>query len=339
MGWQIWISKKRNLRGNPYASLDNKACIIWKMSLRHKTHLLVALFVLIVLLTACRQPEPSATGTSPSVLPSEAVSTTPEPSPTPVPPSPTPIPLAAMVNGETITLAEFQAELERFQAATTITGTFLASETNTLVLDELIDQILLAQGAEENGLIVDDTLLQSRIGSLESRLGSPQALADWIAEHGYSNDEFEQSLQRAIASAWMRDQVVAGVPQTADQVHVKQILLPTAFEAEEVHTSLDTGNDFLELAATYEPLTKGDLGWFPRSYLDEPAIDEAAFSLQPGQYSPVVQTAIGYHILYLVERDPEHPLQPDVLQKLQVEALRAWLDDRRSQSEIQVFLP
>ena len=48
----------------------------------------------------------------------------------------------------------------------------------------------------------------------------------------------------------MRDQIIAGVPETADQVHVRQILLPTAGEADEVYASLQSGTDFIELAST-----------------------------------------------------------------------------------------
>ena len=91
------------------------------------------------------------------------------------------MPLAAVVNGEGIRLDEFQAEVARFQESSTITGTNLATDTNTVVLNELIDQTLLAQAAAENGYIVDDTLLQSRLSALESQLGGVQALKDWQA--------------------------------------------------------------------------------------------------------------------------------------------------------------
>jgi peptidyl-prolyl cis-trans isomerase C len=106
-----------------------------------------------------------------------------------------------------------------------------------------------------------------------------------------------------------------------------------------VYASLQSGKDFLEVASSYDPVTEGDLGWFPRGYLSDPAIEEAAFALQPGQYSAVVQTDIGFHILYLVERDPEHPLQPDARRALQVKTLAEWISERRNQSEIQILLP
>jgi peptidyl-prolyl cis-trans isomerase C len=236
-------------------------------------------------------------------------------------------------------MAEFQAEVTRLQASSTITGTILASDTNTIVLNELIDQTLLAQAATENGYSVDDTLLQSRISALEDQLGGTQALTNWQATHGYSGEDFVRALKRSIGAAWMRDQIIAAVPETADEVHVMQILVPTSAKADQVYASLQSGKDFLEVAATYDPVTKGDLGWFPRGYLSEPAIEKAAFALQPGQYSEVIQTDIGFHILYLVERDPEHTLQPDARRALQVRALQEWLSERRNQSEIHILLP
>jgi parvulin-like peptidyl-prolyl isomerase len=61
--------------------------------------------------------------------------------------------------------------------------------------------------------------------------------------------------------------------------------------------------------------------------------------LQPGEYSEVIQTAAGYHILQVLERDPQRPLDPGTRQALQLRALQDWMTERRSQSQVQVFLP
>jgi peptidyl-prolyl cis-trans isomerase C len=308
------------------------------MSISRQKLILFVIGLSIVSLAACTKTTPIATSAITATITTEAM-VSPEPSPTPVPPSPTPIPLAAIINGEPITLAEYQAELARFQASMEITGTNLASESSTIVLNELIDQTLLAQAATQNGFIVDDVLVHTRMTALEEQLGGSQALQDWMAAHGYSNDEFQQALKRSVGAAWMRDQIISFVPETADEVHVRQILLRSAAEADEVYAQLQSGTNFEELAAEYDPLIKGELGWFPRDYLGEPSIDEAAFSLQPGQYSTVIETDIGYHILYLIERDTNHTLEPDARRVLQVNAVENWLNERRQQSEIEIFLP
>lgn len=262
------------------------------------------------------------------------------PSPTPTPlvlptPSETSLPLALSVNGEGITQAEFNAELARYQSTQSALGKTASPEQATkAVQDDLIDNLLLAQGAQGYKFSVDEAQLNSRIAGLTTQIGGANALAAWESAHGYSDESFRRGLRRAIASAWMRDQIIASVPATAEQVHVKQILLYNADAAQSVLAKLQAGADFNNLAAQYDPVGQGDMGWFPRGYLPETAIETAAFALQVGQYSAVVQTQVGYHILLLLERDPARPLSPDALLTLQQHAVQDWLTQRRQASNI-----
>jgi peptidyl-prolyl cis-trans isomerase C len=313
--------------------------IISPMSVRQTLIILLGICFLAIFISSCSTSSPEITSTASQVQVTNTSVSSPEPSATPIPPTSTPVPLAAIVNGEGITLEEYEAELSRFQSATTLSGTILATDTNTVVLNELIDQTLLAQAAAENGFIVDDTVLKSRIEALENQLGSAQAMADWQATNDYTEETFNVALKRSIGAAWMRDQITTGVPDTAEQVHVLQILVPTQAEADQIYADLQSGKDFEVLATTFDPLTKGDLGWFPRGYISDKQIEEAAFGLQASQYSQVVHTKIGYHILYLVEREAEHPLLPDAKRVLQVNAVQDWLKERRAKSEIQILVP
>jgi len=244
--------------------------------------------------------------------------------------------MAALVNGERITLEEFQAELSRYQASV---GTELATEDQKRVLDDLVDQLLLAQAARDAGYTVDEQVLQQRYDGLVAQLGSEQALKDWMASNGYNDASFRRSLARSMAAAWMRDQIAAGVPQAVEQVHARQILLYNSAEADSVLAQLRDGADFGELATQYDPAASGDLGWFPPGYLLDAKLDEAVSSLQPGEFSAVIQTVAGYHILQVLERDPQRPLEPVARQALQLHALQDWLAERHSQSQIQILLP
>ncbi len=250
-------------------------------------------------------------------------------------PTQTPVPAALTVNDETISQTEFDAELARYQAAQKALGkTVSDQDAAKAVRDDLIDTLLLAQGTAGYKHVVDDAALQARIDALAAQIGGAGALSAWENSHGYTDDSFRASMRRQLAAAWMRDQIIASVPTTADQVHVKQILLYNSDDAQSVLNLLQSGTDFNALAAQYDPVADGDLGWFPKGYLAEKAIEDAAFSLQPGQHSGIIQTAEGYHILMLVEHDPAHPLSPDALTVLQEKAVQSWLQQRQQESSI-----
>ncbi len=243
--------------------------------------------------------------------------------------------MAALVNSEGITVIEYKVEVERFQASESARGKETPLEdASKIVLDDLINQVLLAQGATSAGFKLDEAALQTRIETLASQVGGQDKLAAWQAAHGYSNETFRTALERSLAAAWMRDQIIASVPSTTEQVHVQQILLYNEEKARSIKAQLDAGEDFGELAALYDPATRGDLGWFPRGYLFEAQIEDNAFSLQPGQYSDVIVSEVGFHIIKVLERGSQHSLSPDARRTLQDLALQGWLKEQREKSTI-----
>ena len=268
-----------------------------------------------------------------------ATPTIPPPTSTPVPPTPTPPPLAALVNGEYITQTEFEAELARFRAAQPAADeTIPEQQAETIVLDDLVAQVLLAQGARAEGFELSESELQSRMQSLAEAAGGDAALAEWISSHGYTAETFRLALKRSVEAAWMRDKIVADVPLATEQVHLQQILSYNEEDAVQALARLDGGTDFDELAGSqfYDPTTRGELGWVPRGYLLDPNLDAAAFSLEVGAYSQVIETPAGFHIIKVLERDPQHELSPDALLRLQELAVQAWIDEQRAQGDIEL---
>jgi parvulin-like peptidyl-prolyl isomerase len=271
-------------------------------------------------------------GSKPTPIPVPTITILPTVSATSVPP-------AISVNGEDISMAEFQAELARYQQAQTALGNTVSQEAAVqAVRNDLVDTLLLEQGAASKNFVVDDATLQARVDALAVQVGGVDALAAWETAHGYTDADFRSGLRRQIAAAWMRDQITASVPATAEQVHVKQILLYNEAEAQNDLGLLQAGADFNTLAAGNDPVAKGELGWFPRGYLPSQAIEDAAFALQPGQFSAIIKDDTGYHILYLVELAPSRQLSPDALLTLQQRSVQSWLTQHHEQSTI-LFAP
>jgi len=287
-------------------------------------------------LVGCRN-NPETTLSPTQGIETAAISATPEPTPTI---TPIPEPGAMIVNGETVSLAEYDAQMVQLQAADASLGkTHTPEEQRQMVLDELTHQTLLAQAAYENGFVMSDEDLQARIDALASEKGGQPALDEWISTNGYTQSSFRTALRRAYASAYQRDIVIATVPETAEQVHAQQILVRYDTTAQTALGQLQAGADFATLAVLYDPITGGVLGWFPRGYLTQQAVEEAAFSLEPGQFSGIIQSEIGYHIIYVIERDQNRALSVDARAILQQNVLKEWLKSQLETSTIEVLVP
>jgi peptidyl-prolyl cis-trans isomerase D len=79
-------------------------------------------------------------------------------------------------------------------------------------------------------------------------------------------------------------------------------------EAQQVLSRLRAGESFETLARRYsdDPPTRdrgGDLGFFARGAMLEP-FERVAFAMKPGDVSEPVKTAVGYHIIQLMEHQP-----------------------------------
>jgi parvulin-like peptidyl-prolyl isomerase len=256
------------------------------------------------------------------------------PTATPVPPTATPPPSAAIVNGEYITIVEFQAELERYKSAQTALGlSFTDEDANQIVLEDMIAQFLLAQAAREANFNLTEADLKSRMEALAAEVGGAEVLSAWQSAHGYDDASFQIALKRSAEAAWMRDKIIADVPTSVEQIHLRQILTYNEADARTAYIELKAGADFDELAARFDPIALGELGWVPPGYLLDAKADEAVFALQAGTYSDVVATTAGFHIFKAIERG-NHPLSPDALLTVQELAVKSWLADQRAKSNI-----
>lgn len=296
---------------------------------------LFPLMLLAVLLAAC-SAIPAQTPSEPGqATASVAASET----NTPAAPTATSVPMAFTVNGEGLSLVEFNAELARYRQSQAELGFEISEQDATpIVIEDLIVQVLLAQAAREAGFALDESALQERIDSLTAQLGSAEALAAWQLTHGYDEASFRVALKRSAESAQMRDKILSSVPTTAEQVHVRQILTYNQEDAQRAKSRLDSGSDFDELAALYDPATRGDIGWFPREYLGLKVVEDTAFALEVNSVSDIIPSEIGFHIVKIVERDPARPLAFDALLALQTKALAEWVETRRAQSEIAILV-
>lgn len=295
--------------------------------------------VLLIAGAACSiPPQPSATPTRAAVITPSRIAATNTPSPEPTITS-VPGPMAVRINGEGVLLEDFEADLKRLQAAQLQSGKASSiEEQKKRVTGDLIEQVLLAQEALRANYKIDNAALQAKIEELSRQAGGAYQLTDWQTRNFYTPESFRRFLLRSLLAAWQRDQVIAAVPTAVEQVHARQILVRDSAQAERIYQQLKSGADFATLAFKYDVDTGGDLSWFPKGYLFLAEIEAAAFALQPNQFSDIIHTSYGYHIIQVIERDPKHPLSAQALLALQSQALQKWLQEHRQQSKIEILV-
>lgn len=249
--------------------------------------------------------------------------------------------MAAIVNGEGLPLDFFESEVARYKLAMQNLGVELPAEEVIIetVLNDLIEQVLLSQAAREGGYGLTDVLIAERTANLAEEMGGQAVLDEWMAAQGYTPQQFETSMRLSIGAAWQRNAVIATVPEAVEQVHARQIFARTEAGANRAFTSLNSGAEFDDLAWEFNPETGGELGWFPRGYLTVPQVEEAAFTLPVGQYSEIITSELGYHIVMVIERSDSRLLTTDAWQTLQRQALSDWITAAVDQAQIEVLVP
>lgn len=289
-----------------------------------------------------------------SALPMPAPTSTPplDPAPTTIPntPTATPTPLAALVNGEPISLAEYERQIARYEASMTASGQDPGTaegqaelaQGREWVLDLMIEQRLIAQAARESGMTVSVAEVDAAIVSLRAEIGE-EAFQQWLTHEQMTLEEMHAQLHNDMLATKMANQIAEAVPAVAEHVHARHILLPTEQEARQVLGQLQAGGDFVALAQAHSrdgstSIAGGDLGYFPRGVLTSPAVEAVAFALEPGQVSDVVASELGFHVIQLVARAPEMAVEPENLRLLRDKAVREWLVGLHAVAHIERFV-
>ncbi|MBN1315298.1 MAG: peptidylprolyl isomerase [Anaerolineales bacterium] len=285
-------------------------------------------------------PEQQTESVTEIPLPTITISPTPTeiiPTPTPEPPS------AALVNGQSISLELFNREFERFEAAQESLGkTIIADniEDQNKVLDALIEQVLIEQASEAEGVTVSDEALDAEIERLVQTTGSQQNFENWLDINKYSLEEFRSILRSQMVAQVMNMRISENIPDTMEQVHASHIVVESVETGNLVLSQLELGMDFATLASEYSldestRMNGGDLGFFPRDFLLSPQVEEAAFLMEEGEISGLVESDFGFHIIRVLEKDPARAVPPEVLQRLRLVAFDRWIQELWSTAEVE----
>lgn len=238
-------------------------------------------------------------------------------------------------------------------------------EARARFLLELIEEMIILRRAEELGLQVSSAEMQQALENLEGDYDD-QSLKEMFMRQAISLETWKERVRRQLLVKKVLNQElgegIAVTPEEmrqyyddhhqewgrGEQVRVRQILLPSQKQANEVLKKIKDGEDFAAIARQYstapEATMGGDMGYVARGQLPE-KLEDPIFSLEPNRVSPVIHTSYGYHIFKVVEKRPAGKPRMDdrieeIRKRLTKEKIEAaygpWLAKLRSRYKITV---
>lgn len=202
------------------------------------------------------------------------------------------------------------------------------------VLDEVIDQKLLAKEAERRGLD-NSTLAQRRLAATRERILGDM-LVETVVNGSISDRAVETIYQEQVRQA-----------RTSEEIRTRLILSRTRAEADAVVGILAQGAVFEAVAMerSIDEATRfsgGDLGYSTLDVMPE-AYANALLGKAAGSTVGPFQTEGGWAVLRVEDRRRETPptleqARPQIVRYLTYEGVRQLLEDLRGKAEIDVLL-
>lgn len=215
-----------------------------------------------------------------------------------------PDPVILSLDGAVVRRSDFEAHLARVEGRGL--GP-LSLEARRGLLETYLEERALFVEARRRGLVDAEATVE------EEQQAVATLLAEATARAEVSTDEIEAYYEQH-----------AGEFRVPETVTLRQILVGTLNEARDLKRRLlRDAHGFDTLARTRsrgpEAEVGGFMGTFERGQLPR-ELEEAAFALPPGRTSPPIETSLGYHVLKVDSRQPEH--------ELSLEEARSWIRER-----------
>jgi len=205
------------------------------------------------------------------------------------------------------------------------------------IADTLIDRELLYQKAQQRNIKIRSPWVERALQELKSEIGSTAAYDAYLKKTGLDEEHLRERIRRGLIiyrllhrDILRRIKVSEAEMQAffrrnpdyfirKDEIRVRQIFIAVPDGADvsvrgeallriqSIQDRLRRGKNFATLALEYsqDPSRSrgGDLGYLERSQMI-PSFADAAFALEPGQVSDIVETRFGYHLIKMVDRIP-----------------------------------
>ncbi|MBN2184696.1 MAG: peptidylprolyl isomerase [Candidatus Krumholzibacteriota bacterium] len=280
--------------------------------------------------------------------------------------------IVATVNGEEI-LASSVAK-EQSMLAQQMAGRVDPSQMQAMAAGlkqqafvNIVKRILLRQAADKEGLTVSEAEKTAKIEVVKGNFPSEEEFNAQLGISGLTYEAFEKEIEYTVKVEKLIEKLSADIEETTikdaknfydsntdqfknpERVKASHILIKTAADdseeikaekrkrIEDLLVRVKGGQKFADVASENSdcPSSKngGDLGFFSRGQMVKP-FEDAAFELEKGEISGIVETRFGYHIIMLTEKEPANTTPFDEISNDIVE----YLFSMKKQMEVEKYI-
>lgn len=326
--------------------------------------LAVLLLGVLVLAAACTKKDaaPAATATTPAAgapgVPGAAASAKPVPAQLPE--------VVARVNGQDVKKSELEMAVKTLEDRA---GRGVPPEQRDTVYRQVLDRIigfhLLVQEAKTRNMVAPPWEVDGQIAELKKQFPTEEQFQQMLKTRGVTFDQLRAETADSAAVNKMLEgelepKLTVSEPEVKkfydentprfrqeDSVHANHILIrvdekadaatkaKAKAQAEDLLKQLKKGAAFADLAKKFsqDPGSApngGDLGFFSKGQM-VPQFENAAFALQVGQTSAVVESPFGFHIIKVLETKPGRDLAYEEVRAQIGDYLKQQLRDKKTQ--------
>jgi len=291
--------------------------------------------------------------------------------------------IAAVVNGDVITYYELNKMLRTYVEA--LPQELGAQERENAIreakaglLDKLIDESILTQEATKSGIAVKDEEINAMVqDTLRDSKLTLERFKEELQKTGSSYDDYRRTLKEhlmkmRLASREINSKMIISddeigeyyaknrdIYEGKETVKIRQILFPVSEKAaqalrdkiqesaETLVSRLKSGQSFEEImqdSRTMGAEVGADLGYIEKGVM-MPEVDQVAFKLKPGEFSPVIASSAGYQIIQVIDKRGagikplkrvREEIQNEISRQKSNQKIQEWIKDLRKKSYVSI---
>lgn len=234
--------------------------------------------------------------------------------------------IAAVVNGEQITMAEIK---EAYEQNPQISSSVKFEDFYSHALDVMVNSKLALQAATQANIQATPEY-QKQLANLQDEVAR-QVYLDQLVSSKITDENIKKVYEEYVANF-----------KSAKEVKAKHILVDSESLAKEIIAKLDSKEASFDDLAKQNSKDQPDLGYFTEEMM-VPEFSEAAFAMEKNTYSKEpVKTEFGYHVIFVEDiRDSEalpfEAVEEQIKANLAQKAVAEVVEDLNKNATIEKF--